>query len=106
MNEHEYTFYGSTSRDMILTVIYSSKTVVIETLSVGLGDSLNFVLLLDGERVGALLGAVHDLIGQTLGAGLDVSESTVSGTLGDEGDGLIDSSQGRNVDGLSSNNTA
>lgn len=75
-------------------------------LSVGLGDSLDLVLLLDGERVGALLGAVHDLISQTLGGGLDVSEGAVAGTLGDERDGLVDSSQGRNVNGLSSDNTA
>lgn len=76
------------------------------TLSVGLGDSLNLVLLLDGERVGALFGAVHDLISEALSARLNVSEGAVSGTLSDEGDGLVNSSQWRNIDGLSSNNTA
>jgi len=75
-------------------------------LSVGLGDSLNLILLLDGERVGRFLGAVHDLISEALGAGLDVSEGAVSGTLGDQGDGLVDSSEWRDIDGLSSDDTS
>jgi hypothetical protein len=74
-------------------------------LSVSLGDSLDLVLLLDGIRVGGLLGAVHNLVSETLGSGLDVSESRSTRTLSDEGDSLIDSSKRGNINGLSSNNT-
>lgn len=74
-------------------------------LSVGLGDSLNLILLLDGERVGTLLGAVHNLISQALSTRLDVSEGTVSSTLSDQRDSLVDSSERRNINGLSSDNT-
>ena len=45
-----------------------TETKLTSLLSVSLGDSLNLVLLLDGERVGALLGAVHYLIGEALGS--------------------------------------
>lgn len=76
-----------------------------KNLSVSLSDSLNLVLLLDGERVGALLGTVHDLISEALSSRLDVSEGRVTGTLSDESNSLVDSSQRRNVDGLSSDNT-
>ena len=74
-------------------------------LSVGLRDSLNLILLLDGERVGTLLGAVHNLISQALSTRLDVSEGTVSSTLSDQRDSLVDSSERRNINGLSSDNT-
>ena len=78
----------------------------VTNLSVGLGDSLNLVLLLDGERVGGFLGAVHDLISQALSTRLDVSEGTVSSTLSDQRKSLIDSSERRDIDSLSSDDTA
>ena len=77
----------------------------VTNLSVGLGDSLNLVLLLDGERVGGFLGAVHDLISQALSTRLDVSEGTVSSTLSDQRKGLINSSEWGDIDSLSSDNT-
>jgi hypothetical protein len=77
----------------------------VTNLSVGLGDSLNLILLLDGERVGGFLGAVHDLISQALGTRLDVSEGAVSSTLSDQGDSLVDSSKWGDINSLSSDNT-
>jgi hypothetical protein len=75
-------------------------------LPVGSGNSLDLVLLLDGVRVGGLLGAVHDLISETLRDGLDVTERRGASTLGDEGDSLVDSSEGGNVDSLTTNDTS
>jgi len=49
------------------------------TLTVRLGDSLELVLLLDGVRVGRSLGGVDKLVGETLGDGLGVVESRLSG---------------------------
>ena len=43
-------------------------------LSVGFGDTLEFVLLLDGVAVRAALGGVDQLVGQAFGDGLDVTE--------------------------------
>ncbi len=77
----------------------------VTNLSVGLGDSLNLILLLDGERVGGFLGAVHDFVGQALSTRLDVSEGAVSSTLSDQRESLIDSSKRRDIDSLSSDNT-
>ncbi|KAH9401930.1 hypothetical protein TYRP_016499 [Tyrophagus putrescentiae] len=58
-------------------------------LSVALGNSLQFVLLLDG------------LVGETLGDGLDVAEGGFSGSGAQQPDGLVDATQRRDVDGLS-----
>ena len=87
-------------------LIYPRHLKLRYTLSVGLSDSLNLVLLLNGVRVGALLGAVHDLVSETLGSGLYVSESTVSSTNSDQGQSLVDTSKGRDINRLSSNNTS
>ena len=47
-------------------------------LSVGLGHTLDLVLLLDGVAVGRTLGGVHDLISQTLRHRLDVAERSLA----------------------------
>merc|ERR1711974_412069 len=49
-------------------------------LSVGLGDTLQLVLLLDGIRVAASLGSVDQLFGQALSNALDVTERGLAGT--------------------------
>ncbi len=43
-------------------------------LSVRFGNTLEFVLLLDGVAVRAALSGVDQLVSQTLGDGLDVTE--------------------------------
>lgn len=69
-------------------------------LPVGLGDTLELVLLLDGVRVAGALGGVDELLGQALGDGLDVAEGGLAGAGGQQGDGLVDAAEGRHVDGL------
>ena len=74
-------------------------------LTVRLGDSFQLILLLDSIRGGGTLGSVDQFFGQSFGDGLDVSEGGFSGTDGQQGDGLVDSSQWRDIDGLSSGST-
>lgn len=59
-------------------------TEVTWKLSVGPGDSLELVLLLDGVRVRRSLSGVDELVGETLGDGFRVVESGFTGlTWGD-----------------------
>ena len=59
-----------------------------QDLSVGLGDTLELVLLLDGVAVGGSLGGVDQLVSETLGNGLDVAESSLAGSSAQQPDGL------------------
>lgn len=59
-----------------------------QDLSVGLGDTLELVLLLDGVAVGGSLGGVDQLVSETLGNGLDVAESGLAGSGAQQPDGL------------------
>ena len=68
--------------------VFGTKTATQSSLTVGLGNSFELVLLLDGVGVGASLGGVHDLVSEALGDGLDVSESSFSSTGADEPDSL------------------
>jgi len=74
-------------------------------LSVALGHTLQLVLLLDGVAVAAALGRVDQLLGQALGNALDVAEGGLARTDGEEGDGLVDAAQGRDIDGLAAHGT-
>ena len=51
----------------------------ITCLSVGLGHTLQLVLLLDGVAVGAALGGVDQLVAEALGDGLNVPEGGLPG---------------------------
>ena len=57
-------------------------------LTVGLGNTFELVLLLDGVAVGAALGGVDELVGQALGDGLDVAEGGLAGAGAQKPDGL------------------
>ena len=84
----------------------AGKASVVETLlPVGLGDTLELVLLLDGVRVAAALGGVDQLLSQALGDRLDVAEGGLTGAGGEQGDGLVDAAEGRDIDGLSADGT-
>ena len=74
-------------------------------LSVGLGDTLELVLLLDGVRVGRTLGGVDQLFSKALCNGLDVAESGLTGTNGQEGDSLVDAAERRDIDSLATDGT-
>lgn len=75
------------------------------SLSVRLGNSLQLILLLDGIRVGRSLSSVDEFLSQALSNGLDVSERSLSSTNGQQSNSLVDSSQRRDIDSLSSNGT-
>lgn len=84
----------------------SSRNPSLHRLSVALGHTLQLVLLLDSVRVAATLGSVDKLLSEALGNRLDVAERGLTGTSGEEGDGLVDPSEGRHIDGLSSDGTS
>ena len=67
---------------------YKNSDTKQSDLTVGLGNSFELVLLLDGVGVGASLGGIHDLVSEALGDGLDVSEGSFSSTGADEPDSL------------------
>jgi len=74
-------------------------------LSVGLGHTLAFVLLLDGVGVGGTLGSVYKLVGKDFGNGLVVTEGSIAGTGGEEVDGLVDAAEGRAIHSLTADST-
>ena len=53
----------------------------------------------------AYLGCVDNLVGQGLGNALEAAEGGVTGALADQVNSLVDSAEGRHIDGLSSDNT-
>lgn len=75
------------------------------SLPIALGDTLQLILLLDGVGVAGSLGGVDQLFSKALGDALDVSERGLTGTDGEEGNGLVDTTEGRHIDGLSSHGT-
>lgn len=74
-------------------------------LSVALGHTLQLVLLLDGVAVAATLGGVDEFFCQALGNALDVAEGGLAGTDGEESDGLVDTAEGGDIDGLATDGT-
>jgi len=74
-------------------------------LSVALGDTLQLVLLLDSVRVAGTLSSVDQLLSKALSNGLDIAERGLAGTSGEERDSLVNSAEGRDIDGLSSDGT-
>lgn len=74
-------------------------------LTIGLGNTLDLILLLDSVTVGRSAGSVDDLISQALSNGLDVSERGLSGAGGHQVDSLVDSAEGGHIHSLSSHHT-
>jgi hypothetical protein len=77
----------------------------LNNLPIGLCDTLQLVLLLDGVRVAASLGSVDELFSKALGNALDVSEGGLAGTDGEERNSLVDATQRRHIDGLTTDGT-
>ena len=86
-----------------------------QCLSVGLGHTLDLVLLLDGVAVGGALGGVDDLISQTLRHRLDVAERSLASlslilsrrayTLGDQAQSEAHTAEGRHIHSLATHHT-
>jgi len=74
-------------------------------LPIALGNTFQFVLLLDGIRVAASLGSVDQLFSQALSNALDVAERGLAGTNGEESNSLVDAAQRRHIDGLATDGT-
>ena len=51
------------------------------------------------------LGSVDELVGEALSDGLDVPEGGLTGSGAQQPDGLVDATQGRHVDGLTTDGT-
>jgi len=75
-------------------------------LTVGLGHTLDLVLLLDGVGVGGTLGSVLELLSEALGDGLDVAEGRITGTSGEQVNGRVHTTQGGDINGLTTHNTS
>jgi hypothetical protein len=75
-------------------------------LSVGLGHTLQLILLLDCIAVAASLSGVDELFSEALGNALDVSEGGFTGTDRKEGNSLVDSAKGRDIDCLTTDSTS
>lgn len=75
-------------------------------LSVGLGHTLQLILLLDCIAVAASLGGVDQLFSQALGNALDISKGGFTGTDREEGNSLVDSAKGRDIDCLTTDSTS
>lgn len=78
----------------------------ISTLPIALGHTLQLVLLLDRIRVAASLGSVDEFFGKALGDALDVAERCLTGTDGEEGNGLVDTAERGHINGLSAHSTS
>ena len=87
--------------------LYSSKDGFYSCSSVTLGNSLDLILLSDGEGVtgGDSLGGVDEFVGEGLSHRLVGSEGRLSGSLAEQVDSLVDSSEGRDINSLSSDST-
>ena len=81
------------------------KLVQVTTLTVALGNTLELVLLLDGVRVGRSLGGVDKLISKALRDRLGVVESRLAGADGEQADSLVDTAEGGDIDGLTTDGT-
>src|SRR5512142_939347 len=75
-------------------------------LSVGLGNTFQFILLIDGIRVRRTLSSVDQFIGQAFSNGLDVSEGSFAGTGAQQPNSLVDTTEGRYIDGLTTYSTS
>merc|ERR1719250_186636 len=74
-------------------------------LTVGFGDALQLVLLLDGVTVGRSFGGVDQFVSEAFGDGFDISEGGFPGAGDQEPNGLIHAAERRHVDGLTTDSS-
>merc|ERR1719154_144838 len=87
--------------NMVGIIFLKRWDIKTKILTVRLGDTLEFVLLLDSVAVARTTGSVDQLISQAFSNGLDVTEGSLSGTSAQKPDSLVHTSQGRHIDSLS-----
>merc|ERR1712212_1005589 len=102
-----FFFFQMFSPSIFIFVNTSNKQTkyFVNFLSVRLGNTFKFILLLDSVRVGASLGGIDQLIGQTLSNGLDVSEAGFAGSGAQKPDSLVDTPKWGNVYSLTTDST-
>ena len=74
-------------------------------LPITLRHALQLILLLNRIAVAASFGRIDQLLCQTFSHALDIPESRLAGTNCEESDRLVDTAQGRDVDGLTADGT-
>ena len=74
-------------------------------LTVSLGISLDFLFLLDAAAVGVCLGSLDEFVSKDFSDILEVLKSSISGVLSDIVNGLVDSSERGDINGLSLDTT-
>ena len=79
---------GTVQRIVRQSNVGFSATEMSKFLSVGLGNTLKFVLFLDGVAVGAALCSIDELIGQALCNRLNVTERGFAGSSAQQPDSL------------------
>jgi hypothetical protein len=75
-------------------------------LTVALGNTLNLILLLDSIRVGRSTSSIDQLLCQTLRHGLEVSETSLTSTSGNQVQSIVYPTERRHVHGLTSYNSS
>merc|ERR1711874_12135 len=90
---------------MMHVIRATSNAIASNHLTVGLGNTLNLVLLLDGVAVRRTLCSVDELISKALSNGLDVPECGLTGASGQQVDGLVDTAKRGDIDGLATDHT-
>ena len=75
-------------------------------LTVSLGISLDFLFLLDAAAVGVCLGSLDEFVSKDFSDILEVLKSSISGVLSDIVNGLVDSSERGDINGLSLDTTS
>ena len=62
-------------------------------LTIGFGDTFEFVFAFDGKRCRRALGSVDQLVGKTLGDGLHRTKGRVASACADQIESLVDASE-------------
>lgn len=70
------------------------------SLSIGLGDTFDFILLLDCIRVGRSFSSIDDFISKAFGDGFDVTKRGFSCSNGNQVNCLVYTTKRRNINGL------
>jgi len=79
---------------------------MLSILTVGLRNTLDFVLLLNSIGVGRTFGCINKLIGKALSNGLDVLEGSLTSTSGNEVDTGVNTTKRGHVNSLAANDTS
>jgi hypothetical protein len=93
-------------RGLFFVIIFNFHTRCAPNLTVGFRNTFDFVFLLDGKAVGRTLGGVDQFISQALRDALHAAESRLARASGEQVDSGVNTTQRRNVDGLSADGTS